>query len=494
MIRLPIRHLLCAALAAQLTGCTVGPDYVRPVETAAPAYKEAGDWKTATPSDQFTRGAWWKIYNDAELDRLETAATDANQELAAAAARYREAQTLVDQARAGLFPTVGVGASAARGGNGNGSGNGSGSGSNNANTVNSLGSASVRNSFSASVDASWEVDLWGRVRRAVEASEANAAAGAADLESARLSIQGQLAIAYFSLRVVDSAQRLLDRTVDAYQQTLTLTTNRYNAGVVARADVVQADVQLKSAQAQAVDNRATRAQFEHAIAVLTGQAPAGFSLAVANDLLTPPDIPPGLPSQLLERRPDIAAAERRMAAANAQIGVATAAFFPTLSLSASGGFASSKLAQLLSLPNRFWSIGANLAEPLFDAGLRRAQRDQTLAQYDEAVANYRQTVLAGFQEVEDNLATLAVLKEEATIQQAAVDAARLSVDLTTNQYKAGIVGFINVVAAQAVLFNNERSLVQLRGRQWQANVTLVRALGGGWSAADDAPAGSTPSG
>jgi NodT family efflux transporter outer membrane factor (OMF) lipoprotein len=243
-----------------------------------------------------------------------------------------------------------------------------------------------------------------------------------------------------------------------------------------------------------VDNRATRAQFEHAIAVLTGQAPAGFSLVVANDLLTPPDIPPGLPSQLLERRPDIAAAERRMAAANAQIGVATAAFFPTLSLSASGGFASSKLAQLLSLPNRFWSIGANLAEPLFDAGLRRAQRDQTLAQYDEAVADYRQTVLPGFQEVEDNLATLAVLKDEATIQQAAVDAARLSVDLTTNQYKAGIVGFINVVAAQTVLFNNERSLVQLRGRQWQANVTLVRALGGGWTAAEGAPAGSTPSG
>ena len=486
MIRLPIRHLLCAALAAQLTGCTVGPDYVRPVETAAPAYKEAGDWKTATPSDQFTRGAWWKIYNDAELDRLEAAATDANQELAAAAARYREAQTLVDQARAGLFPTVGVGASATRGGNG--------SGASNANSLNGLGGASVRNSFSASVDASWEVDLWGRVRRAVEASEANAAAGAADLESARLSIQGQLAIAYFSLRVVDSAQRLLDRTVDAYQQTLTLTTNRYNAGVVARADVVQADVQLKSAQAQAVDNRATRAQFEHAIAVLTGQAPASFSLAVADDLPVPPDIPPGLPSQLLERRPDVAAAERRMAAANAQIGVATAAFFPTLSLSASGGFASSKLAQLLSLPNRFWSIGANLAGPLFDAGLRRAQRDQTLAQYDEAVANYRQTVLAGFQEVEDNLATLAVLKDEATIQQAAVDAARLSVDLTTNQYKAGIVGFINVVAAQAVLFNNERSLVQLRGRQWQANVTLVRALGGGWSTADGAPAGLTPRG
>ena len=467
MIRQSIRSILYAALCALLAACTVGPDYVRPADTTSPAYKEAGDWKTAAPADQFTRGAWWKIYNDAELDRLEAAATEANQQLAAAAARYRESQTLVDQARAGLFPAVSVGGGATRG-------------SSSASTT--AGGSSVRNSLSATIDASWEVDLWGRVRRAVEASVANAAATADDLESARLSIQGQLAIAYFSLRVSDSGQRLLDRTVDAYQQTLILTTNRYNAGVAARAEVVQADAQLKSAQAQAVDNRASRAQFEHAIAVLVGQAPSQFSLAVGDDLPMPPDVPPGIPSQLLERRPDIAAAERRMAAANAQIGVATAAFFPALSLSASGGFASSKLAQLLSLPNRFWSIGTNIAEPLFDAGLHRAQRAQTVAQYDEAVANYRQSVLAGFQEVEDNLATLAVLKQETVIQQAAVDAARRSVDLTTNQYKAGIVGFINVFAAQTVLFSNERTLVQVRGREWQANVTLVRALGGGWQA------------
>ena len=471
MIRRTLQYLACAALAAQLIACTVGPDYVRPHATEAPAYKESGDWKTAAPADQFTRGAWWKMYNDTELDQLEAAATDANQQVAAAAARYREAQTLVDQARAGLFPTVGVGGSATRGSSGNGT-----------NAGNGLGGPSVRNALSATVDASWEVDLWGRVRRAVEASQANAEATSADLESMRLSIQGQLAIAYFSLRVSDSAQRLLDRTVDAYQQTLTLTTNRYNAGVAARAEVVQADAQLKSAQAQAVDNRATRAQLEHAIAVLVGKAPADFSLPVVEDLPTPPDVPPGVPSQLLERRPDIAAAERRMAAANAEIGVATAAFFPTLSLSASGGFASSKLAQLLSLPNRFWSIGADIAEPVFDAGLRRAQRAQTVAQFDEAVANYRQTVLAGFQEVEDNLAMLAILKQETVIQQAAVDAARHAVELTTNQYKAGIVGYINVFAAQTVQFSNERTLVQLLGRAWQANVTLVRALGGGWQA------------
>ncbi|HEY7902136.1 MAG TPA: efflux transporter outer membrane subunit, partial [Casimicrobiaceae bacterium] len=373
MTRRPLIRVLCIVLATPLAACNVGPDYERPSAVVTPVYKESGEWKTATPVDQFPRGEWWRIYGDADLDRLETDATQTNQTIAIAEANYREAKTLVDQARAGLFPAVGLGVAASRGNN------------------TSVATSSVRNSTSASIDATWEIDLWGHVRRAVEASEANATASAADLESARLSIQAQLAIAYFTLRVSDSGQRLLDRTVDAYQQSLTLTTNRYNAGVVARADVVQAQTQLKSAQAQAVDNRATRAQFEHAIAVLTGRAPAQFSLAVANDLPVPSDVPPGVPSQLLERRPDIAAAERRMAAANAQIGVATAAFYPTISLSASGGAASSDLAHLLSLSNRFWSIGANLAEPLFDAGLRRAQRDQTIAQYDAAVANYRQT-------------------------------------------------------------------------------------------------------
>jgi NodT family efflux transporter outer membrane factor (OMF) lipoprotein len=470
MTRRPLIRVLGIVLAAQLAACNVGPDYVRPSAVVTPTYKESGEWKTATPVDQFPHGEWWRIYGDADLDRLEADATQANQTIAIAEANYREAKTLVDQARAGLFPAVGLGVAASRGNN------------------TSVTTSSVRNSTSASVDATWEVDLWGHVRRAVEASEANATASAADLESARLSIQAQLAIAYFTLRITDSGQRLLDRTVDADQQTLNLTTNRYNAGVAARADVVQAQAQLKSAQAQAVDNHATRAQFEHAIAVLTGRAPAQYSLAVANDLPVPSDVPPGVPSQLLERRPDIAAAERRMAAANAQIGVATAAFYPTISLSASGGVASSDLSHLLSLSNRFWSIGANLAQPLFDAGLRRAQRDQTIAQYDAAVANYRQTVLGGFQEVEDNLSTLAVLKDEATIQSEAVDAARLALELVTNQYKAGIVDYLNVAAAQTVLFNNERTLVILRGRQWQANVTLVKALGGGWSTAELASA------
>ena len=459
-----LRPAVAGVIAATLAACTVGPDYVRESATVTPAYKEAGDWKSATPADQFPRGEWWRVYGDAELDRLEADATTANQDIVAAEARYRQAKTLIDQARAGLFPQVGVGVSGSRGNS----------------TASAVGG--VRNSVSATVDASWEIDLWGRVRRAVEASEASAAASSDDLESARLSVQAQVAFAYFSVRTADSGQRLLDRTVDAYQQTLKLTNNRYDAGVAARAEVVQADAQVKSAQAQAVDNRATRAGFEHAIAVLTGRAPAQFSLATAEDAPPPPDIPPGVPSQLMERRPDIAAAERRMAAANAQVGVATAAFFPTLSLSASGGFASSELAHLLSLPNRFWSIGVGLAQPLFDAGLRSAQREQAVAAYDEAVANYRQSVLTGFQQVEDNLSTLSVLKDEATIQQQAVDAARLSVELATNQYKAGIVGYLNVVAAQTIQFNNERTLVLLRGRQLQASVALVQALGGGWQA------------
>ncbi|MEP7061837.1 MAG: efflux transporter outer membrane subunit [Betaproteobacteria bacterium] len=466
MTRHSIDNACVAVLCAALAACTVGPDYVRDSTQPAPAYKESGDWKSATPADQFARGEWWRIFNDAELDRLEADATSANQDIAAAEARYRQAKALIDEARAGLFPAVGVGASGSRGSGGSSS---------------SSSAPGVRNQFNATVDATWEIDLWGRVRRAVEASQANAAATAADLESARLSVQSQLAFAYFSVRIADSAQRLLDRTVAAFDQSLQLTTNRYNAGVAARAEVVQADVQLKSAQAQAVDNRATRAGFEHAIAVLTGRAPAQFTLAGAEDVPAPPDIPPGVPSQLLERRPDVAAAERRMAAANAQVGVATAAFFPTLGLSASGGFASSSLSRLLSLPNRFWSIGANLAEPLFDAGLRSAQREAARAAYDETVAAYRQVVLGGFQQVEDNLATLAVLKEEATIQELAVESARRSVELTTNQYKAGIVGYLNVVAAQTIQFNNERTLVLLRGRQLQASVALVQALGGGWS-------------
>lgn len=453
------------AIGAALGGCMAGPDYVRPATSASAPFRgidgiPAG-WKEATPADQFARGRWWAIYDDPELDRLEDEAMRANPSLVAAYANYRAARAQVGTARAGLFPVVNAGAAGAR--------------------AKATPSAVARNAVSFDTNASWELDLWGQVRRAVEASEANAQAAAADYAGAMLSIQAELAQNYFSVRAADSGQRLLDRTVDAYQRSLDLTRNRYNAGVAARAEVVQAQAQLESAQAAAIDNRATRAAFEHAVAVLAGQPPQAFSLAVAGDSPPPPSVPPGLPSQLLERRPDIAAAERRVAAANAEIGVATAAFYPTINLAAAGGVAGSGFANLFSLPAAVWSIGLNLAQPLFDGGLRESALAQNRAAYDAAVASYKSTVLASFQEVADNLTTLEVLADEASVQQRAVESARLSVDLTTNQYKAGIVDFLNVVAVQAVQFDNERTLVLLRGRQLLASVALVKAIGGGWS-------------
>jgi NodT family efflux transporter outer membrane factor (OMF) lipoprotein len=330
---------------------------------------------------------------------------------------------------------------------------------------------------------SWEVDLWGRVRRTVEASEASAQASVADLESAKLSAQAQLAEDYFLLRVQDTQIRLLNDTVDAYQRSLQLTRNQYAVGVAARADVAQAETQLKSTQAQAIDAGILRAQLEHAIAVLLGKAPADFSIAAEVVTTEFPAIPTGLPSELLERRPDIAAAERRTAAANAQIGVAEAAFFPSLTLSATGGFQSSVMSELFSLPSRYWSIGSTLAQVIFDAGLRRAQTDQAIATYDENVANYRQTVLLGFQDVEDNLAALRILEQEAAVQDEAVKAARESLTITLNQYRAGTANYLAVVVAQAIALSNERTALGILGRRLAASVALIKALGGGWNAA-----------
>ncbi len=460
------RAALALALAATLGGCMVGPDYVKPAAEAPGPFAGVGTtvpagWKEATPADQFPRGRWWEIYNDPELNRLEEAAMRANPTLTVAYANYRQAEAQVGSARAGLFPVVNGGASGAR--------------------AKSAPNTAPHNSVSFDANASWELDLWGQVRRAVEASEASATAAGDEYANAMLSIQADLAQNYFSLRTADSGQRLLDRTVEAYQRSLELTQNRYNAGVAARADVVQAETQVKSSQASAIDNQATRAAYQHAIAVLIGQPPQTFVLAVAADVPPPPAVPPGLPSQLLERRPDIAAAERRVAAANADIGVATAAFYPNINLAAAGGVAGSSFANLFSLPAAVWSIGASAAQPLFDGGLRKSALEQNKAAYDAAVGTYKATVLTGFQEVEDNLTTLQVLADEATVQQQAVDAAKLSVDLTTNQYKAGIVAFLNVITAQAVQFNNERTLVLLRGRQLLASVALVKAIGGGWN-------------
>ena len=467
-----LRALLTAAL---LPGCTIGPDYVRPSASVPAAYKEGTKeglrWQPARPSDHVGRGNWWAAFGDPELDRLIAQIDVTNQTLIAAEAQFRQAVALADQARAAWFPTVTAGLQETRS-------------RPSATTGPVTGiSTSKRTIFSAPLNFSWEADLWGRIRRSVEAGDSSAQASVADLENARLSLQAQLAQDYFQLRALDSQKRLLDATLGAYAKSLELTNNRYRAGVVARIDVAQAEAQLKSTQAQVLDLGVQRSQLEHAIAVLLGTTPSGFSLAPAELFAKPPLVPPGLPADLLERRPDIAAAERRVAAANAQIGVAAAAWFPTATLSAAFGFQSATAAQWFTLPSRFWSIGPALAETIFDGGRRRAVGDQAVAAYDASVANYRQVVLTGFQEVEDNLAALRILEEEARVQAEATAAAQLALEISLNQYKAGIVTYLQVVTAQATALASQRSSSDLLARRMTASVLLVKALGGGWDAA-----------
>jgi NodT family efflux transporter outer membrane factor (OMF) lipoprotein len=467
-------QLLClAALPGLLAACAVGPDYERPAAAAPAAYKEnappendaPAGWKAAEPQEDLAKGDWWRIFDDAGLDALEAELGIANQNIRLAEAQYRQARAQANAARAAFFPSLATNLDISRG-----------------RAAGSNPGGAVQTSRSLSLDASWEADVWGRVRRSVEAGEASAAASAADLENIRLSAQAELAQDYFLLQINAAEKRLLEATVAAYAKTLELTQNLYAAGVGSAADVAQAETQLKTARAQAIDLDVQRAQLEHAIATLIGKPPAALVLPPATRLAELPAIPVGLPSQLLERRPDIAAAERRVAAANAQIGVARAAFFPTLMLSAQGGFMSNAASDWLTAPQRFWSLGPALAQSLFDGGLRRAQSEAAEAAYDATVASYRQTVLAGFQEVEDNLAALRILEHEAAAQNDAVQAARKSVALTTNQYQAGIVSYLNVMSAETVALNNERTALTLHGRRLAAAVVLVRALGGGWRA------------
>jgi len=462
-----------------VSACAVGPDYQRPTVNAPAQFKEADNWKLAQPQAEITRGDWWSLYNDAKLDELMQQLNTANQNIRAAEARYRQSRALVQSARANFLPTLGANASVTRG-----SSNSSSSNSNAA--VNSAGTISKQRD--ASLDASWELDVWGRVRRSVESSEAGATASAADLASALLSAQAELAIDYFQLRILDARQELFDRTSTAYERSLTMAKNRYTVGVVSRADVVQAETQLRSAQTDALDNRLQRAQLEHAIAILLGKAPADFALEampLANSQSTLaeqplPDIPPTVPSTLLERRPDIAAAEQRVIAANADIGVAQAAYFPTISLGATGGYRSSSASDWFTAPNRYWSLGPSLVATLFDGGKRSAEKTRSVAVYDETVATYRQTVLGGFQEVEDNLIALQLFEQEARSQDAAVKAARESVDIVTNQYKVGKVAYLDVINVQTIAFSNERTALQVLGQRYSASVKLIKALGGGW--------------
>jgi NodT family efflux transporter outer membrane factor (OMF) lipoprotein len=468
-MRFLIRRSLSALTTAMLVGCTVGPDYLRPTAEVPATYQEDPNWKVAAPADQRPRGPWWKVFGDPGLDALAAQVDLSNQTVRAAEARYRESQTLVQQARAGFYPTLTGSASVVASQSTLGGGQV---------PISVRAPGSTTESFSLSLP--WEIDLWGRVARQVEASQASAEASAADLESARLSAQATLAQDYFLLRIADAQKALLDRTVAAYARALEITRNRYAAGVVPKADVVQAETQLKTTQAQAVEVGVQRALLEHAIAVLIGRPASGFSIPPGEWPKILPTVPPQLPSALLERRPDVASAERQVAAANAQIGAAKAAFFPTLSIAATGGYQGSSIGNLLKTGSQFWSVGPALAGTLFDAGRRKAQTAQAVAAYDQTVATYQQSVLSGLQEVEDNLATLRILAEESAAQDAAVESARRSVELTMNQYKAGTVNYLNVVAVQAVQFANERNALDVQGRRLTATVLLIKALGGGW--------------
>jgi NodT family efflux transporter outer membrane factor (OMF) lipoprotein len=480
----PSRKATSAALTALLiAGCAAGPDYVRPQMDVPAAYKESGPWKTATPQAIDASRPWWEAYGDSTLSALVVQANAANQNIRVAEAQYREAQALAAAARAGYFPTVGLNAGATRA------------------QTNSTGTVKLGTTDTLGLGASWEPDLWGAVRRTVEAGNAGAQASADDLAAARLSIQTTLAQDYLQVRVIDLQRDLYASTTTAYAKALELTRHQYAAGTVLRSDVALAQSQLHTAEAQAVDLEAQRSQLEHAIAVLTGQAPASFSLPPLPPLPSSeqtttaslssaaalrvqlPLTPAGLPSELLERRPDIAAAERRVQAANASIGIAKAAYYPQIVLSASGGFSAGNLASLFNTPSRVWSLGALLAQTVFDGGLRKAHTDQAVATYDASVAQYKQTVLVGFQQVEDNLSTLRVLDRESALQAQAVQAARLAEHLALSQYRAGTATYLGVVTAQQLSLTNQRTAAQLLGRQFAASVSLIAATGGGWTAA-----------
>ncbi|RQR32107.1 RND transporter [Burkholderia sp. Bp9143] len=471
----PLSAAVAVAMAVLLAGCAVGPDYHRPDTSIPAAFKEApAGWKVAQPADRADRGSWWSVYNDQQLDALIGKLNASNQTIAQSAAAYRQARALVAEARAAYFPTVGLTASGSR----------SRAARTSSSSSSFSSSSSISNSYSVGLDASWEPDLWGKVSRGVSAQRAGEAAAAADLANARLSQQALLAQTYFHLRTSDALQKLLDDTVKSYGESLKLTQNQYAQGVAARADVIQAQTQLQSAQAASIDNGVARAQYEHAIATLIGEPASTVSLPPNPLTAEPPITPVDVPSALLERRPDIAAAERRAAAANEQIGVAIAAFFPMLTLSATGGFQSSVWSQLFTLPARFWTVGPQLAATLFDAGLRAAQTDAARATYDQDVAAYRLAVLTAFQDVEDNLASQRILAQEVDVQRQAVDSAEHALAIVTNQYKAGTVAYLNVLTAQTTAFTAQQKLMTIAGQRMVSSVGLVKALGGGWDASD----------
>ncbi len=467
----PAILVAAAALALGSGACAVGPAYHRPEAPVSPAFKEAppDGWKRAEPSDGVIRGPWWAVYGDPALDELERRIDVSNQTVLAAEAQYRAAADAVRAARGALFPTVTGGASAT---------------ASRPTTAGLAGaSSSVKTTLQVPVvDLSYQADVWGSIRRTVRAATATAQASAAQLENARLIVQANLAIDYFALHGLDGDIDLFEKTVQSYEEYLALTKARLTAGVASGADVAQAQAQLSNARAQLTDLGVARAQYEHAVAILTGRPPAEVTIPRLMLSANPPQVPVALPAALLERRPDIAAAERQMAAQNEQIGIAQAAFYPTVGLSGSAGLQGTSLANVFSVPALFWSLGANAAELIFDAGRRHAITDQQRNLFDASVADYRQTVLTALQQVEDAMAALRILEREAVQADDAVKAARQSLDIATAQYKAGVVSSLEVITAQTTLLQSRRSQVDLVTRRLLASVQLIEALGGGWDA------------
>jgi NodT family efflux transporter outer membrane factor (OMF) lipoprotein len=445
---------VAAELAAPLLlfGCTVGPNYVRPPADAPVSYKEMGDWKPAQPSDQFGKGSWWGVYEDPQLNALEAQIDVSNFNLKTQQERFEQARAAIRISKSNYYPTITGGASVTQNHI-----------SSNSPLFRTGASKSNYSDYTIPIDASWEPDLWGRVRRTVEASRSEAQATAADVANVSLSLHAELAMDYFQLRGLDAQE------------------DRYKAGLASAVDVAQAETQLRTTRAQAIDVGVNRASFEHAIAVLIGKPPAQFSLPSSPLRAVPPAIPPGLPSDLLERRPDIAASERRMQESNAQIGVAKSAYYPLVTLSGSGGFESGVFTTLIQGPSGLWSVGAAATETLFDAGKRHAVTQQAQSAYRESIDTYRQTVLSAFQEVEDNLAALRILNDEEVVQQSAVASAEHSLSLSINRYKGGIVNYLEVITAQNAALADEVTEVSIQTRRMQASVLLVKAIGGGWN-------------
>ena len=462
------RPMLALALTLMLGACSLAPPLKTPVIPTGDAYKEIGPWTPAQPADRLPRDSWWTLYDSAELDDLEKQLITGNPTLAAALASYAQAKALSDQARAGLFPTLGVGAGVSR----------------NRESANAPlrgpTTPTYFNSNSLSGSVSYELDLWGQIRNEVAAGEANAAASAADLENARLSLIAQLVGDYIQLRSLDRASAILDETVKTYTHALSVTQQRHDAGIAPGLDVSQAQTQLDAASSQSAQTLAQRALMEHAIAALLGVSASTFSINPGIVAITLPQVPSGVPTTLLERRPDIAAAQRRMIAANANIGVARAAYFPSLTLGAQGGFQSTGFSNLVSAPSSFWAIGPNALLSVFDGGLRRAQVAQARGEFDASAANYRGIVVTAFQQVEDSLATLNHYHDAAAEEKAAVDAAQRTLDLSMALYKQGAIDYLTVVTSQTALLQTQLEALNLDTLQLSASVDLIRALGGGW--------------